>query len=216
MARVTALALALLLMAAAPACSRQEAAWRAASGQDTPAAYERYLRDFPAGAHAVAARTRLHALREDEAWLRAVRSGHPEAYQRYLAEYADGRHAPEAQAQLAAFLDDESRAARPADGSLPPGETVGSGVVGDAAAYRLQLGAFGTERGAGEAWQALGARHRDLLEGLDARIDAVDERGRTLWRLRAGPVTPPRARELCGALAARGESCLALGGPSVP
>jgi len=213
MSRVTVLALALLVAWATAGCSRQEAAWQAARQQDTPAAYERYLRDFPAGTHAADARARLRGLRDEEAWLRALRSDQPEAYQKYLATYAQGRHVSEARARLADFLGGESEAAGPAGGALSPAPSPGADAAGAPVSYHLQLGAFGNEQSAGEAWQAMRSRNADLLAGLDARLDSVEDGGRLLWRLRAGPVSALRARELCGALAARGESCLALGEP---
>ena len=66
-------------------CSRQVSAWREAERHDSVAAYEAYLRDYPAGAHAPEARTRLSDLREQQEWDRALRFNTPEAFQRYLS-----------------------------------------------------------------------------------------------------------------------------------
>ena len=85
-------------------CSRQESAWRQAERQHSVAAYEAYLRDYPAGAHAPEARTRLSDLREQQEWDRALRFNTPEAFQRYLSRYPSGRYAQAVRDRLSDFL----------------------------------------------------------------------------------------------------------------
>ncbi len=81
------------------------------------------------------------------------------------------------------------------------------------AGYRVQFGAFGEgEQAARDAWQALRGQHPDLLGPLAPRVDVVSREGRSLWRLQAGPVSEPRAREICAALAARGVDCIVVSG----
>lgn len=207
------------------ACSRQETAWTEASKANTDAAYGAYLEDYPAGAHVAEARQRLGDLREEQEWQRALRFDAPESYQRYLAAYPGGRYGPTARARLADFLRARAAPAAPAGpvaapepGATPepPGGSHDAGTLiaeAQGAGYRVQLGAFaGGEQAARNAWQALRDRHPDLLGQLAPRVDVVTRGGRSLWRLQAGPVSEPRARELCAKLAALGTDCLAVEG----
>ena len=92
MRRVVILAVVAGLLASG-GCSRQESAWRDAERQHSVAAYEAYLRDYPAGVHAPEARAMLEDLREQQEWDRALRFNTPEAFQRYLSRYPSGRYA---------------------------------------------------------------------------------------------------------------------------
>lgn len=213
-------------------CSRQESAWRQAERQHSVAAYEAYLRDYPAGAHAPEARTRLSDLREQQEWDRALRFNTPEAFQRYLSRYPSGRYAQAARDRLSDFLlarvpapVEPSREAEPRP-EAAPGAGASAGVaaappssgrlVAEATAagdFRVQLGAFAAgEAAAQRAWRNLSTRHPDLLEGLTPRVDVIRKGGRSLWRLQAGPLSEAQARELCAALRSRGASCLVAGG----
>lgn len=199
------------------ACSRQEAAWRDARQADTDAAYSAYLADHPAGMHAGEARQRVGELREQQAWQRALRFDTPESYQQYLAAHPDGRYGDAARERLAGFL-----RARAATGPVPPAAAgpavepappVAGTLIAEAASagYRVQFGAFGEgEQAARDAWQGLRGRHPNLLGPLVPRVDVVTREGRSLWRLQAGPVSEPRAREICAALAARGADCIVV------
>lgn len=214
MRRILPLLLALLVASGTAGCSRQESAWRGARDADTAEAYEQYLQDFPAGTHASAARSRLLALREEEAWRQALRVDEPEAYQRYLAVHPQGRRAAEARARLAEFLRNQAGPpARPAR-SEAAGSVLLDGPAGwpagAAAGFRVQLGAFGEEQAARDAWQSLRLRHPDLLGALSARVDMAASGRATLWRLQAGPVDETTARTLCAALKSSGASCLVL------
>jgi len=197
-------------------CSRQESAWRQAERQDSVAAYEAYLRDYPAGVHAPEARTRLADLREQQEWDRALRFNTPEAFQRYLSRYPSGRFAQAARDRLSAFLLARAPDAvqpSPTPGASSPGPAATSGrLIAEASVagnFRIQLGAFAAgENAARRAWRDLSGRHADLLGGLSPRIDVIRKDGRSLWRLQAGPLTEARAGELCRALRSRGASCL--------
>jgi len=214
MRRMLPLLLALLVASGTAGCSRQESAWRSARDADTAAAYERYLRDFPAGTHVSAARARLLALREEEAWKQALRVDEPEAYQRYLAIHPQGHRAAEARARLADFLPPRAGPpARPATSETAasvPHDGPAASPSGGAAGFRLQLGAFGGEQAARDAWQSLRLRHPDLLGALSARVDVTASGQAMLWRLQAGSVDETTARTLCAALESRGASCLVL------
>jgi len=248
--------LAVLAMLQLQACGRQETEWRRVRAEDSPAAYEDYLRRNPGGAHSEEAQERLRALREEREWERALRLDAPEAFQQYLGAYPEGRFAAEARERLADFLlaqapsgvpEDhraEVRAApprrveavtappprpahRPPVDTGPSTRTAAAGAralaAGPAASrkpeagarppattgHRLQLGAFAAgESAARDAWGHLHRTHRDLIGGLTPTIDTVTRNGRTLWRLRAGPVDARRAAELCAALRARGAACV--------
>ena len=216
-------------------CSRQESAWRQAERQHSVAAYEAYLRDYPAGAHAPDARTRLADLREQQEWDRALRFNTPEAFQRYLSRYPSGRYAQAARDRLSDFLlarvpaaGEPVPAAEPSPQPPPPTPAGDAGATAPAApptsgrliaeatapgTFRVQLGAFAAgEPAARRAWRNLSTRHPDLLDGLTPRVDVIRKGGRSLWRLQAGPLTDVQARELCAALRARGASCLVAGG----
>jgi len=245
----------ILLFVLGSGCSRQEADWRAARAADTVAAYEDYLRSYPAGSHTDDAESRLKSLREEREWERAGRLNTPEAYQRYLGSYPDGRFSAEARSRLQDFLlaqapgVDEAppvgpspgpasaaaasgasatarppvpataRVTRPAgDAAVPAGRTAApTGTLAAAAAgvdgARVQLGAFASgEAAARRAWESLVPAHRDLLGTLQPRVDRIQSRGRTLWRLQAGPLSRARAGEICASLRARGVACTVAGG----
>ena len=204
------LLLAIVLLAG---CSRQETAWRRTESQDTVAAYEAYLREYPAGTHAGRAQERVAELREMQEWERAQRFNTPEAYQRYLSGYPAGRFSGPAREKLSDFLlarvPGDSPPPQPAAAIEPaPGGSLiaAAGAAGDS---RVQLGAFsGGEAAARREWSRLTGRHGDLLGGLSPRIDVIERNGRSLWRLQAGPLGESRARDVCAALKSRGEACL--------
>lgn len=210
-----AVAIGLLVLAG---CSRQESAWRQAERQGSVAAYEDYLRDYPAGAHAPEARARLSDLREQQEWDRALRFNTPEAFQRYLSRFPSGRYAQAARERLSEFVLGRSPdAAGPVSPPVaePPAPPPGSGKLIAAASaggdFRVQLGAFSAgEAAARRAWQDLSSKHGDLLGGLVPRIDVIRKQGRSLWRLQAGPLTESRARAVCTSLEARGAACLVV------
>lgn len=73
----------------------------------------------------------------------------------------------------------------------------------------IQLGAYGTQSGAEQAWSALSKRF-DYLAGLEKSVSPVDVNGATLYRLRARAGSSGQANELCGKLKIAGENCLAV------
>jgi hypothetical protein len=178
----------ILAACAAAGCSRQESAWSDALREDTVAAYQGYLERFPAGAHSGEARASIAALREAQDWSRAERLGTPEAWQRYLGEWPDGRHAAEAKRLLVAFM--------------PP--------LGKSGTFEVQLGAWNDETLARAGLERVVRESEGALAGLEARLAAPGEAGDSLWRLRAGPLPEPAARELCARLRAAGVDCVAL------
>ena len=73
----------------------------------------------------------------------------------------------------------------------------------------IQLGAYGTQSGAEQAWTALSKRF-DYLAGLEKSVSPVDVNGATLYRLRARTGSSAQANQLCGKLKIAGENCLAV------
>ena len=172
------------------ACSRQESSWRSAAAEDSVAAYERYLADFPAGSHASIARARLAELMEQEAWSRANRLQTPEAWQRYLGEWPDGRHAPAARRQLTQFAP--------------------NGAPADGAPWSVQLGAYSSEAAAHAALARHARERAGELSGVRLVIRAPYGVATDVWRLRTTPLPEAAARELCGKLRERDVDCVPL------
>lgn len=76
-------------------------------------------------------------------------------------------------------------------------------------AYFLQLGAFSTIERAQAGWEQFSARYEKELEKLGPDIQPVQTGDKTMYRLRAGPISlKARADSLCGRLKAAGQPCL--------
>lgn len=170
------------------ACSRQESGWRSAAAEDSVAAYEGYLGDFPAGAHAGEARARVAELIEQEAWVRANRLQTPEAWQRYLGEWPDGRHAAAARRRLTEFV--------------PAGTPAGD------VAWTVQLGAYSSEAAARAALARHARERAQELSGARLVILTPHDIAIDVWRLRTTPLAEAAARELCGKLREAGVDCV--------
>ena len=181
-----------IVAAMAGGCSRQESGWERATEYDSVAAYEDYLRDFPAGAHAEEARSRILGLREAEAWAAARRLRMPEAWQRYLADWPEGPHAAEARRELADFA------------PVVP--------VRDAPGHAAQLGAFSSEAAARAELARLLVGQAALLEGRNWVVIAPAAGAPALWRLRSGPLPEAEVRSLCISLRERGVDCTPVAG----
>ena len=93
-----------------------------------------------------------------------------------------------------------------ATAALPPGPPKPSARPAQEAVTEVfvQLGAFGTDAAAREAWETLKKRHGDLLGRMDAEFSSGDG----VVRVRAGPVsTPALAQLVCEQLKARNVDC---------
>ncbi len=172
----------------AAACSRQESGWRSAADADSVAAYEAYLRDFPAGPQADEARQRLRELQDEAAWANVERAQPPESWQRYLGDWPDGRHADTARERLAAFVPDR-----------PP-------EVHEA--WAVQLGAYSSEAAARKDRQRLAGERADDFSGIPLQVLAPDGIETDVWRLRTDPLPEARARDLCQRLRERSVDCV--------
>lgn len=109
---------------------------------------------------------------------------------------APARPASKVQATVA-----DNRRATPAPKTATPKASLSGAMI--------QLGAYGTQSGAEQAWTGLTKRF-DYLAGLEKSVSPVDINGATLYRLRARAGSNAQATELCGKLKVAGENCLAM------
>ena len=78
-------------------------------------------------------------------------------------------------------------------------------------AYRVQLGAYGTEASAARAWKATKGKFPMQFEDKSATYEAVKSGSRTLFRLRVGPLkTRVEADQVCLALRAGQQACIVV------
>src|SRR5690606_6153950 len=118
----------------------------------------------------------------------------------FLDARADGLRGP-IRSGLEAGLEAGARAlVDQASQSLPEPMRRATGDVG----LSVQLGAYSSRGAAEAAWRGL-AEHADL-SALSPQFEAVQRDGRTLVRLRAGPVRPEAVSEVCRAAGA-GDWC---------
>lgn len=75
--------------------------------------------------------------------------------------------------------------------------------------YFLQIGAFSSIDRAQAGWREFAAKYEKELENLGPDIQPVRTGDKTMYRLRAGPISlRARADSLCGKLKAAGQPCL--------
>lgn len=73
----------------------------------------------------------------------------------------------------------------------------------------IQLGAYGSQSSAKDAWNRLSKRF-DYLASLGTSVESVNVGETTLYRLRASAGTGAQASAICGKLRVAGESCLVV------
>ncbi len=93
-------------------------------------------------------------------------------------------------------------------GAPAGGATANAGSAGSAGAYRVQLGAFGTEAGANAEWPLLIKRFPAELQGLSAHVEAAQTPAGKVYRLQATVVDEGHARALCATLKQHSQGCL--------
>lgn len=93
---------------------------------------------------------------------------------------------------------------RPAATTPPPTNLLPAAAGGGSV---IQLGAFGSEAGANQAWANLSKRFA-YLAPLSKIVVPVSSGGKTVYRLRASAGSPGEAASLCGKLKVAGENCL--------
>lgn len=79
-------------------------------------------------------------------------------------------------------------------------------------AYKIQLGAFKSEKEAVDTWNKIVAKHSDVLSGKSRVIVKADLSNGTFYRLRAsGYATADAAKSACTTLSARKQGCFYAG-----
>lgn len=225
MKRATLIALLMVGVAVAAACSRRQQEWEAARRADTVEAYQQFVQSFPEGEFTSQARARMRELEEARDWQNAQSAGTAEAYQEFLARHPEGRMADEARIRLG-NLALALTPSGPAQ-ALPAGEPSATAAAADATAaapavaaparapsadaYRIQLGAFsgGDQQAMGE-WRRLQREYPQLLNGLTPSVKLATTGAGHLYRLQAGDMTEARARDACTRLRLRGQACLVV------
>ena len=90
-----------------------------------------------------------------------------------------------------------------------PVTVVPSAVRGEV--FRIQVGAFGSRTAAEGEWRRLTGRFSTALAGLSPDVEALQRAGRSLYRLRAGPLSDrAAARDVCERLKAGGQACIVV------
>ena len=211
---------------------REDREWERAQRLNAPEAFQQYLGAYPEGRFAPQARERLadfllaqapSTAPEDGGGGEPAPSRGPPRQIVAPAPAAPAAPAPRRAVSPTPAVRPGARGAAGAPratavsklpAAAPPARRRESPVRGPAvpvagSGYRLQLGAFAAGEGAARnAWDRLHSTHGALLGSLTPAVDTVTRNGRTLWRLRAGPVDAGRAKQLCGELRARGVPCV--------
>jgi hypothetical protein len=198
------------MLALLAGCSRETDAWRAAQAADTVAAYQQFVRDHPASAHAVAADARAAQLAEDEDWRRAQEQDTLQAYQIFLSQHPDSRWAQEARVRVETITLGSGApvvepAPDPAPAAIPVLPAPPAGAI-----HGVQLGAFTSEAAARGQWTAMAGRHAAQLKDRSPRVTSVTTATGTLYRLQTPTRDEAEARALCGALSAAGQDCVVV------
>ncbi|MCE7796066.1 SPOR domain-containing protein [Sphingobium sufflavum] len=102
-------------------------------------------------------------------------------------------------AQVSAPVKDETK--RPA-AAAPAAGSAGGGAL-------IQLGAYGSDAVAKDAWKKLSKRF-DYLASLSSAVEKAEVGGATVYRLRAGAGSASNATTLCGRLKVAGENCIVV------
>ncbi len=102
-------------------------------------------------------------------------------------------------AQVSSPVKDETKAAS----SVKPAAGLSAGGA------MIQLGAYGSDAVAREAWNKLSKRF-DYLAGLGSTVEKAEVGGSTVYRLRAGAGSATSATTLCGRLKVAGENCIVV------
>lgn len=108
------------------------------------------------------------------------------------------------QREVKASVKDETK--RPVNAVAAPIQPASAGAGGGAL---IQLGAYGSNAGAQEAWKKFTKRF-DYLATLTNTVEPVSVGGQTLYRLRARATDSAEATGLCGKLRVAGESCMVV------
>jgi len=92
--------LCMMLTLALVGCDRQGADWEEAQQEDTIAAYEAFVDNYPESPEADQARNRIETLRTEQAWTDARQRNTAEAYRGFIEAHPDAAAADEARDRL--------------------------------------------------------------------------------------------------------------------
>ena len=136
-------------------------------------------------------------------------AGKADAAKAAEAAKAEAARAAEAKAKAEA---EKAAAAKAAEAKARAEAEKAAAAKAEAAkkpAYFLQLGAFSSVDRAQTGWRDFAAKYEKELEKLGPDIQPVKTGDKTMYRLRAGPISlKARADSLCGKLKAAGQPCL--------
>ena len=74
-------------------------------------------------------------------------------------------------------------------------------------AYRIQLGAFSSEQRARDAWDLFRKKHPEILGSRELILDSASVKGKSFYRVQAGPMSKSDARSVCERLKKAGQTC---------
>jgi hypothetical protein len=207
------IALLIVSLALASACSRRQQEWEAARSADTLPAYQRFLASFPDGEFVSQAQARVRELEEDADWQKATRADTPEAYQEFVARHPQGRMADEARIRIGNFALAQTPSGTPQEMGAPaaPGAASPIATAAPGGSYHIQLGAFaGGDKQAMNEWRRLQGEYPQLLGGLTPSVKLTTTTSGHLYRLHAGVMDEAGARSVCAALKAKGQACVVV------
>ncbi len=97
------LAAALAVALAMSGCSRQQSDWEKTRTENTPDAYELFLKKYPKGEFTAQAQARVKELYEERDWQKARDTDTLEGYQAFLKQYPEGKWTEEARIRVENF-----------------------------------------------------------------------------------------------------------------
>src|SRR5579862_4693591 len=196
----------------------EERDWAHAGQLASADAYREFLSQHPSGRWSEEARIRIEAFALGSAPRLAPRAGTDAAVARAptgvrALQMATAAATPPPLAgngsapALAQLVTAAPKPLRRAD--APDGRLLASAAVSPAAAYGVQLGAFGSQASADREWHRLQGRFGAQLAGLEPRIvTAGASPAGQLYRLQAPAAGEAQARALCATLREQSQACV--------
>jgi cell division protein FtsN len=114
------LAAALAAALAVSGCSRQQSDWEKTRTENTPDAYELFLKKYPKGEFTAQAQARVKELYEERDWQKARDTDTLEGYQAFLKQYPEGKWTEEARIRVENF----TLASAPVSTTAPGADTL--------------------------------------------------------------------------------------------
>lgn len=90
-------------------------------------------------------------------------------------------------------------------------KAVPAAIILDDGKHKIQLGAYGAEKGAADFWDDIRAKMPTVFKGMREEFVPLTRNGRTLYRLRVGPVKDrAEADRLCLQIKAKQFACMVV------